>query len=85
VLPVGAAQWYAAIVDEEQKRKPLFWPALFGGAFLVGGILWCVWMWHIVQKTRESRDNSFFVPMAGETVPSNAPATSTNSGATNAK
>jgi hypothetical protein len=85
VLPVGAAECYTAVVDEEQKRKPLFWPALFMGAFLVGGILWCVWMWHIVQKTRESRDNSFFVPMAGETVPSNAPVTTTNMGATNAK
>ncbi len=81
-------------MDEEQKRKPLFWPALFGGAFLVGGILWCVWMWHIVQKTRESRDNEFFVPMAGETAPassnpavapSNVAAATTNSGATNAK
>jgi hypothetical protein len=72
-------------VDEEQKRKPLFWPMLFMGAFLAGGILWCAWMWHIVQKTRESRDNSFFVPMAGETVPSNAPTAPTNLVTNNAK
>jgi hypothetical protein len=76
-------------VDSHQKRKPLFWPALFGGAFLVGGILWCVWMWFIVQKTRASRDNGFFVPISGETTsvpagsavtPSNAPAKPTNAG-----
>lgn len=78
-------------MDSQQKRKPLFWPALFGGAFLVGGMLWCVWMWFIVQKTRASRDNSFFVPISGETAsvpagsvitPSNAPAKPTNSVAT---
>jgi hypothetical protein len=81
-------------VDEVQKRKPLFWPVLFAGAFLVGGILWCAWMWHIVQKTRESRDSGFFVPMSGETAPapsnpiavtSNAPAAPVNSGVTNIK
>jgi hypothetical protein len=94
MLPVCAAECYCACVDEPQKRKPLFWPVLFMGAFAVGGILWCVWMWHIVQKTRESRDNGFFVPMSGETapassnpaaMPSNAPAAPANSGATNAK
>jgi hypothetical protein len=78
-------------VDNQQKRKPLFWPALFGGAFLAGGILWCVWMWFIVQKTRATRDSSFFVPISGQTAPgpsdtapapSNAPAAPTNSGTT---
>jgi hypothetical protein len=81
-------------VDQEQKRKPLFWPSLFGGAFLLGAILWGLWMAHIVQKTREIRDSGFFVPMAGQTPPtppnpapvsSNAPAAPANSGATNAK
>jgi hypothetical protein len=89
VLPVSPAGCYIAFVDNQQKRKPRFWPALFGGAFLAGGILWCVWMWFIVQKTRASRDNSFFVPIAGQTLPepggpvtmpSNAP--TANSGAT---
>jgi hypothetical protein len=74
-------------VDDVPKRKPLFWPMLFMGAFVLGGLLWCLWMWHIVQKTRETRDSGFFVPMSGQTAPatpqSNAPAA--NSGVTNAK
>jgi hypothetical protein len=73
-------------VDEFEKRKPRFWPMLFMGAFALGAVLWGLWMWHIVQKTRESRDNGFFVPMAGQTPPasqSNTPAT--NSGVTNGK
>jgi hypothetical protein len=74
-------------VDEAQKPRPIFWPALFGAAFLVGALLWCVWMWHIVQKTREARDNSFFVPVTGQTAPSanNPPAPPTNSNATNVR
>jgi hypothetical protein len=54
---------------------------LFMGAFALGALLWCLWMWHIVQKTRETRDSGFFVPMAGQTPPS----TPANSGVTNAK
>ncbi len=59
---------------------------LFMGAFALGGILWCLAMWHFVNKTREERVNGFFVPMAGQTAPaSNAPAMPANSGVTNTK
>ena len=54
---------------------------LFMGAFALGALLWCLWMWHIVLKTRETRDSGFFVPMAGQTPPSAA----TNSAVTNSK
>jgi hypothetical protein len=76
-------------VDEVQKRKPLFWPMLFMGAFVLGGILWCLAMWHFANKIREERTDGFFVPMADQTAPatssSNAPAAPANSGVTNTK
>lgn len=76
-------------MDEVRKNKPRFWPMLFMGAFVLGGLLWCGAMWHFVNKTREERVNGFFVPMAGQTAPaassSNAPAIPANSGVTNAK
>lgn len=85
---------YAFSVDETQKRKPMFWQILFATAFGLGAILWCIWMWHIVQKTREERDSGFFVPVTGQNEPapsspppvsSNAPSSQTNSASSNGK
>jgi hypothetical protein len=54
--------------DELQHPRPRFWPVVFLVAFLGGGMLWTLWMYHVVVKTREQvreqRDNSFFVPPA---------------------
>jgi hypothetical protein len=54
--------------EEPQPRRPRFWPVVFLVAFLGGGVLWMLWMYHVVVKTREQvqeqRENSFFVPPA---------------------
>jgi hypothetical protein len=53
---------------EPQHPRPRFWPVVFLVAFLGGAMLWTIWMYHVVVKTREQvreqRDNSFFVPPA---------------------
>ena len=49
-------------MDEEQKCARRFWPMMFIGAFALGAVLWAVWMINIVRKTRENRENTFFVP-----------------------
>ena len=51
-------------MDEERKLlwQRRFWPTLIIGAFVLGAILWSVWMYRIVVKTKENRENKFFVP-----------------------
>jgi hypothetical protein len=68
-------------VENEQKRRPRFWPLLFLAAFILGASLWAVWMIHIINKTRANRVDGFFVPMAGQT----APSVNTNAAGTNSK
>jgi len=82
-------------VNDDQKPKPKFWPVLFITAFVLGGVLWVLWMTRLIRQTRENRTEQFFVPMAtnppvnGTVKPApaatNAPAGQTNSflGSTN--
>ena len=69
--------------DEPQHPRPRFWPVVFLVAFLGGGMLWTLWMYHLVVKTRgqvrEQRDNSFFVPPASAPI---TPGTNTAPAAT---
>jgi hypothetical protein len=68
-----------------RPHKPYFWPALFLSAFVAAAVLWVVWMYVLVQKTRRQQQNGFFVPYTGPTVsnapnaaPTNVPPTPTN-------
>jgi hypothetical protein len=56
-------------MDEEPKRRPIFWPVLFMSAFVLGAVLWAVWMSRVIQQTREKRDPGFFVPMNTNPLP----------------
>jgi hypothetical protein len=49
-------------MDDELKRARRFWPTVFLTAFALGAVLWGVWMINIARKTRENRENTFFVP-----------------------
>jgi formylglycine-generating enzyme len=53
-------------MNEAQKDKPVFWPVLFITAFVLGVVLWGIWMVKVVRQTRENREEThgFFVPMA---------------------
>jgi hypothetical protein len=76
-------------VNDQQKPKPVFWQALFLTAFVVGAVLWALWMSRVIRQTRENRDIGFFVPMNTNPLPTvptghaptptNPPATRTNS------
>ena len=68
------------------QHKPYFWPVIFLSAFVAAAVLWVVWMYVLVQKTRHQQQNGFFVPQSGPsagtsspaTVPTNVPVTPTN-------
>ena len=49
-------------MDEQEKRARRFWPMAFIAAFVLGAVLWGVWMISFVRKTKENRENTFFVP-----------------------
>ena len=49
-------------MNSDNPKKPYFWPAIFISAFGFGAILWAAWMYNIVKKTRNQRDQNFFVP-----------------------
>jgi hypothetical protein len=49
-------------MSDEPQRKPIFWPALFLTAFILGAILWALWMSRVIRQTREDRGGGFFVP-----------------------
>jgi hypothetical protein len=65
-------------VNEPQKQRPIFWPVLFLSAFVLGAVLWGLWMSRVIRQTRENRDIGFFVPMNTNPLPtvpvSHAPA-----------
>jgi hypothetical protein len=50
-------------------RKAWFWPALFFGAFAAGALLWGIWMYKIVQRTRRQQENGFFAPQGSPALP----------------
>ena len=60
---------------------------LFITAFVLGAILWALWMSRVIRQTREARDNQdkgFFVPMATNASPS-AAVQATNANGTNSR
>ena len=60
-------------MSDDPKRPPRFWPVLFITAFVLGAVLWALWMTRAILETRAHRvqpTNDFFVPMA-----TNLPAT----------
>jgi formylglycine-generating enzyme required for sulfatase activity len=42
---------------------------IFISAFVIGGMLWVVWMLHAITQTRENRVQDFFVPMSTNIAP----------------
>jgi hypothetical protein len=78
---------YFIEMNETRQRKPPFWPVIFVSAFLLGAILWGLWMTKFIQQTRARRSNGFFVPMSNAPPftptampgsPTNPPAAGTN-------
>jgi predicted permease len=65
-------------MDDKPQRKPRFWPVVFLVAFLLGAVLWGLWMSRIIQQTRASRTDPFFVPVSTNTnsLPAPPPAVS---------
>ena len=61
-------------MEDNPQRKPRFWPVLFLVAFLLGAALWGIWMIRIIQQTRDSRADPFFVPISTNTNSLPAPA-----------
>ncbi len=61
-------------MDDNPLRKPRFWPMVFLVAFLLGAVLWGLWMSRIIQQTRASRADPFFVPMSTNTNSVSTPA-----------
>jgi hypothetical protein len=49
-------------MDIEQQGRRYFWPVLFISAFALGALLWALWMYQVVAKTRRQQQNGFFVP-----------------------
>ncbi|MDB6112500.1 MAG: hypothetical protein JWR69_4250 [Pedosphaera sp.] len=49
-------------MSAERQNKRYFWPSLFIGAFFAGAVLWCVWMYKVVERTRKQQQEGFFVP-----------------------
>lgn len=70
-------------MDDEPQRKPRFWPVVFVAAFLLGAILWGLWMSKIIQQTRATR-NYRFGTQSGSNIPVlTAPGVSSNAAKTN--
>jgi len=73
-------------LNGKPQHKPYFWPALFLSAFVAAALLWVVWMYVLVQKTRHQQQNRFFVPQGSAPIsnssvivpPTNQPAMPTN-------
>ncbi len=56
-------------MSDKQKRKPYFWPVVFLAGFVLGAVLWALWMSKVIRQTRQVRDSGFFVPMSNPAVP----------------
>ncbi len=56
-------------MSDKQKRKPYFWPVIFIAGFVLGAVLWALWMSKVIEQTRRVRDSGFFVPMATNAAP----------------
>ena len=56
-------------MSDEPKRKPYFWPMVFGAGFVLGAVLWGLWMIKVVRQTRINRDSGFFVPISKPAFP----------------
>jgi sulfatase modifying factor 1 len=77
-------------MNAERQNKRYLWPAIFLGAFFAGAVLWCVWMYKVVERTRRQQREGFFVPQPNgpasnptnaPVVPNSVPAGRTNSAA----
>ena len=68
----------------DNQKRPYFWPGLFLTAFLFGAILWGLWMYKLVVRTRSYHDESFPVPRSTpiDTTPTNIAVPRTNSALT---
>src|SRR5579872_5604943 len=64
-------------MNDQKKTRPYFWPMVFLAAFLFGAVLWGLWMYKVVERTRSNRENGFFVPMSNSPPRTPAP-TATN-------
>ena len=51
-----------ADMNVEQQGRRYFWPVLFISAFGLGALLWGLWMYQVVVKTRRQQNDGFFVP-----------------------
>jgi hypothetical protein len=70
-------------MNGEPQNRPYFWPVLFMTAFVAAAGLWAIWMYVLVQKTRQHQQNGFFVPQGNPAAVSPSPplAPTTNPGA----
>ncbi len=71
-------------MDDEPQRKPRFWPVVFVTAFLLGAILWGLWMSKLIQQTRTNRIYRIGTPSGSNAPILTAPGTSSNTAKTNA-
>ncbi len=65
-------------MSESSKRKPYLWPMIFLTAFVLGALLWGLWMAKVIRQTRLNRDHGFFVPLSNP-APGQPPRPATNS------
>ncbi len=73
-------------MNGKPQHRPFFWPVLFLTAFVTAALLWAIWMYVLVQKTRSHQQNGFFVPQGNPPAvsPANPSSQPTNSaGGTN--
>jgi len=63
---------YFPRMSDDPKPTPRFWPVLFITAFVLGALLWALWMTRVIRQTRESRDergSGFYVPTTTNPAP----------------
>jgi hypothetical protein len=65
-------------MSQSSQRKPYLWPMIFLTAFVLGALLWGLWMAKVIRQTRQNRDHGFFVPLSSPS-PGQAPRPATNS------
>ena len=65
-------------MSQSSKRKPYLWPMIFLTAFVLGALLWGLWMAKVIRQTRQNREHGFFVPLSNPP-PSQSPRPVTNS------